>query len=364
MSDSDIYNYGKKIEKTLPNIFDQNNFLAPYKLEIHLPPKTKKLCWLNCPHCYTQEELADEEKISGKRLIEIINEVSWGSPKNGAVPEQIIFSGFRTDPLNSDVFDEVIYFSKLKEFGVGVHSKGLILKNETINVLNSKNNDGDYVTFSVDAGNNRTYNAIHGVNKKANLYYRVVENINNLVSKRNSKDSKLKIRATYLLTNRNCDNQIFDFVKTFSEIGVDTIRFSLPIFPTMGKQNRNSIYEIISKKNLDSFKIKIKELAEEFEEVIYLDFDSEQKKFLPCYTRYIFPSIGYDGYLYPCCLTSSNEFKNLRIADLKKENFWDSYFKQEKLDYCKANCQCDRNSREVNKTLSNILNQNKDFNQD
>ena len=95
MNDSrEVYKYKNKILEKYPNLIERINKedFFPIKVEIHLPPKTEKLCWLNCKHCYTQcdieEKFPEDMRISKERILELIEEISNGNPKNGEVPYQ------------------------------------------------------------------------------------------------------------------------------------------------------------------------------------------------------------------------------------------------------------------------------------
>lgn len=354
-----VYEYKSKIFRKCPDLIQRikdRNFY-PLKVEIHLPPKTKELCWLKCKHCYTQGDINENQKISEQRVIELINEISNGSPINNKKPYQIILSGFRTDPLNSNYFDSVLKYSIEKNFSFGVHTKGIVLSEESIDNLIHGNSEEDYISFSMDAGDNKTYNLVHDIkNPKSLVFSRVVRNIEKLVNEKEKINSNLNIRATYLLTNENSGDSVDSFIKIFSDIGVDTIRFSVPIYPKMGNQDRKTIHEEISEKKLKELEDFFLNIKKENEKIVYLDFPSSSERVLPCFTRHIFPTIGYEGYLYPCCSVASKEFEILRIADLKEQSFWESFYKIKYLDYISANCQCDRNSSETNKEIFRLLN--------
>lgn len=355
----DVYSYGENVCEKFADIPRRikTGSLIPHQVEIHPPPRGKELCWLRCKHCYTQTDLGESQRISGERLVEILDEISQGSPRTGERPEKIILSGFRTDPLNSDIIGNVVEASKQAGFVTGVHTKGLRMTEELIEKLTSNSHTGDYISFSVDAGNNSTYNKVHGVrNPQARLYEQVRENIQRLMDGIRSSNSNLQVRATYLLTNENCDQQVLDFIEQFRELCVHTMRFSVPILPTMGLQERVSEFPKVSVHDLADFEQRFHAMErEDRNDLVYLEFGGNTKKTLPCWSRWLLPTVGYDGHLYPCCLVASQEFEALRIADLTKEKFWDSYYKQVALDFHGTNCQCDRKAAEIHQAVSSRL---------
>lgn len=359
---TNVYSYGESVLSKFTNLTErvESDTLIPHQIEIHPPPKGKKLCWFGCKHCYTQTDIDESERILGSRLVEIIDEVSNGSPKTGEKPEKLIISGFRTDPLNSNTIFDVLEASKRGKFVTGIHTKGLKLTDELIEGLTRDNIEGDYISFSIDAGNNLTYNKVHGVNNhQAILYDQVRKNISRLMDKVRTSNSDLKVRLTYLLTNENCDEQVVDFIKHFSDLGVHTLRFSIPILPTMGNQERNNDFPKVSVHDLKVFEERFYNLKKEDTDFVYLKFENNPHRVQPCWSRWLLPTIGYDGYLYPCCLVASKEFESLRIADVKKVGFWDAYYKKVDLDLGLANCQCDRKAAEIHDAVNYNLEKNK-----
>ena len=47
---------------------------------------------------------------------------------------------------------------------------------------------------------------------------------------------------------------------------------------------------------------------------------------IPCYARYIFPTVGFDGWLYNCSQSSAPNFRSAALGDLTKKDFWDLYY--------------------------------------
>ena len=83
---------------------------------------------------------------------------------------------------------------------------------------------------------------------------------------------------------------------------------------------------------------------------------------MPCFARYVFPTVGFDGWLYNCSQSSAPNFRLSALGDLKINNFWDLYYnyKVEKFnDYlisCSKNindtgCRCDRKEHVLNQQI-------------
>tara|TARA_B100000242_G_C43009306_1_gene469186 strand:+ start:535 stop:882 length:348 start_codon:yes stop_codon:yes gene_type:complete len=83
---------------------------------------------------------------------------------------------------------------------------------------------------------------------------------------------------------------------------------------------------------------------------------------LPCYARYLFPTIGFDGWLYNCSQSSAPNFRSTALGDLTKNDFWDLFYNYDSknldsyLSICNkkiadSGCRCDRKEHIVNQSV-------------
>ena len=98
--------------------------------------------------------------------------------------------------------------------------------------------------------------------------------------------------------------------------------------------------------------------------ILFVDADEEYNIFnkaqsLPCFARYVYPTVGFDGWLYNCSQSSAPNFRESALGDLNKNNFWDlfynyedknfkDYFKSCNLKIKNSNCRCDRKEHLLN----------------
>ena len=54
---------------------------------------------------------------------------------------------------------------------------------------------------------------------------------------------------------------------------------------------------------------------------------------LPCFARFIFPTVGYDGWLYNCSQSSAPNFHGTALGDLSQAKFWDLYYDYDASDF-------------------------------
>ena len=132
--------------------------IIPHQVEFQAPPRGKKICWLECPYCYGLSAEDNGERLEKKRGLEILGQILEGGVK------KIIFAGYATDPLNSSYIEDLLDLTISKKAIFGFNTKALRVSDKFFRILDSKKIiDGSYISLSVDAGSNETYNKIHGV---------------------------------------------------------------------------------------------------------------------------------------------------------------------------------------------------------
>ena len=86
---------------------------------------------------------------------------------------------------------------------------------------------------------------------------------------------------------------------------------------------------------------------------------------LPCFARFLFPSIGFDGWLSHCSESAAPHFRELALGNLAERDFWDVYYDYAPADVeklladsaekmCKTGCKCDRKEHVVNARLRSL----------
>ncbi len=342
--------------------------IIPYQVEFQPPPSSlKKICWLECAYCYGAS--ADDSKsprMEKALALRVLNEISFGGVK------KVIFAGYATDPLNSPYIDDLLREAINLNLIFGFNTKALKISDNFIEQISRKNiQSSSYLSLSVDAGSDKTYNIMHSIKANVNIYSRVVENAKKI---RKANDD-IDLSAAYLInkTNDNLD-EIKQFIKDFKGVGCNFLRFSflqqpkdiklcentLPNFKEQEKiKNKISDYLI----SQDSPECKVKLIDIDQEEDIY-----GKTRTLPCFARFIFPTVGYDGWLYNCSQSSSPNFHSTALGNLAENNFWDLFYKynisnqkdfftncSEKIK--KSGCRCDRKMHLANKAIikSNVF---------
>jgi len=336
---------------------------VPYQIEIQPGrEKGKALCWMSCPYCYGGSAQNSGERLSAERYKEIIKEVSSGP--NGRI-EKLILAGYATDPLNYEHFDDLYECSINNDFITGIHTKLLKISKKFLSLVSQKNvRENSYISISVDAGFKESYNVTHGITTSVDILKKIYENIHNI---QNVKNKVIDINTTYLLTVHNSSlEEISKSIEDLQSLEVDTLRFSFPQVPRKYdyKQKTNIFIE-----NRSDLIKKIKDLIDKkqndktFVSIVDPDtkYEINELRAIPCYARFAHPAIGLDGYLYHCSESSSPDFHDQSLGNLKDKNFWELYYSYNKNDVekdfklmAKNNCMCDRKlfivNREFQKT--------------
>ena len=108
--------------------------------------------------------------------------------------KKIIFAGYATDPLNCSYIEDLLELTIKKKAVFGFNTKAIRVSERFLDVLKDNNIvDTSYISLSVDAGSNDTYNKIHAVKSKANIYDKVLINAQNLGSVKKLKNFDLML---------------------------------------------------------------------------------------------------------------------------------------------------------------------------
>ena len=364
------YSYSNTIIKDFDKFKDKiiSKTIIPYQVEFQPPPSSlKKICWLECSYCYGGSADDSESPRMDKELaLRVLNEIASGGVK------KVIFAGYATDPLNSPYIDELLEEAINLNLIFGFNTKALRISEKFIEQISRKNIEkSSYLSLSVDAGSDEVYNKMHSIKAKVEIYSRVLENTDKI----RKANENIDLSAAYLInkTNDNLD-EIKKFIKDFKNAGCNFLRFSflqkpkdiqlcdktLPSLKEQEKIKSKILDYIISQ---DSPECKVKLIDIDKDEEIY-----RKKRTVPCFARFIFPTVGYDGWLYNCSQSSAPNFHSTAMGNLAENNFWDLFYKynisnqkdffsscSEKIK--KSGCRCDRKMHLANKAIikSNVF---------
>jgi len=296
-------------------IFKKNKL--PRHLELHLPPKNfNNLCWCNCSYCYGQiyRTKKTTDYITKDEVLKIIRETSSKINK-------FIFSGIYTDPLYTDcINDSILEVKRNIGNNYGVHSKGIEFNNGLIYQLTEYATNNDYISINLDTVDEIEFYKITKTQEFKNILNAIKINVKKLAKIKQRNNSPLRIIITTVLTNLNTNISSIEKLINFCDCsGVDVLRFTLPqniILSKTTQENQNIPQQIINL--INSYKKRISTEIIIFEKPYLSNTDS----IVSCYSQFLYPTIGCDGYVYPCCQVAHEYFNELRIGDCKKENFW------------------------------------------
>tara|TARA_B100000989_G_scaffold287115_1_gene256421 strand:- start:6351 stop:7478 length:1128 start_codon:yes stop_codon:yes gene_type:complete len=352
--------YIKNVEDFKSKLFEKK--LVPYQVEFQAPPRGKKICWLECPYCYGLSAEDNGERLNKDRGLEILNEILEGGVR------KIIYAGYATDPLNCSYIDDLLEITVLKKAIFGFNTKALRISDNFFDTLkNNKIVDTSYISLSVDAGTNETYNKIHAVRGSAKIYDKVLLNTQKLGEIR--KKNYFDLSAAYLV-NIHSGNE-YDcekFMNDFISAGCNVIRFTFPQQPK-GIQTDEGVVPL--EKEKVNYKKIIERLKSKYENsdcsILIVDADTDydiykKPRTIPCFARYVFPTVGFDGWLYNCSQSSAPNFRSSALGDLTKNNFWDLFYNYDLNNFgsfqktcnqkiASTGCKCDRKEHVLNQKL-------------
>ena len=358
--------YFKSADDLLEKIIAKK--VVPYQLEVQ-PGRIKgnKICWMPCSYCYGGSSKNDGQRLEPERYLDIIDQTNNGPHGN---IKKIIYAGYATDPLNYEHIDDLLEKSVNSGQIVGIHSKLIKISDMLVKILTSDQiADTSYLTVSVDGGDDKSYNLAHSLSEKVKVYNRVIENIKKLNDAASNNKNKLDISANYLVTKVNCSkDEVFTGIENLINAGVHSIRFSFPQLPRGIDSYEGTI--IPNKDEVKKIFEDIKPVIDEFKnnktEVILIDYDAEKKiteaRTMPCFSRFIYPAMSYDGFLSNCSQSAATHFRNMALGNLQTTDFWDAFYdydeknifdfmKNEYKKMKKNDCRCDRKEHTINQIL-------------
>jgi MoaA/NifB/PqqE/SkfB family radical SAM enzyme len=344
-----------------------NKTIVPHQVEVQPGPIGGDICWLKCPYCYGHTAQDSGERLSPERYVEIMTQIADGGVK------KVIFAGYATDPLFYTHIEDIVQVALDYNQITGFHTKAINISDRLAKQITGVSiTPLSYFSISVDSGNNETYNKVHGVpQSQAKLYDKVIANIARLVEERSKTDAPLDISATYLLNPlNNSSEEVLKSIHDLRDAGVDLIRFTFPQSPRGYSINSNDP-NIPNQEQIAEYMKRLRPLIEQENsskcQVLILDLDGmhdvyEVSRSLPCFARYIFPSIGFDGWLSHCSESAAPHFRGLAMGNLQEQDFWDVFYNYDVENFKEGmdvtcgkmeqfNCKCDRKEHVVNSRL-------------
>ena len=336
--------------------------IIPHQVEFQAPPRGEKICWLECPYCYGLSAEDTKERLEKERGIEILKQILKGGVK------KIIFAGYATDPLNCSYIEDLLELTISKKAIFGFNTKALRVSEKFLSILDKGEiTEGSYISLSIDAGSNETYNKIHNVKGSANIYDKVLKNVKNLGMCREK--NKFDLSAAYLVNIHSGNSYDYEkFINDFIDAGCNLLRFT---FPQQPKDVKTEKGVVPSEKEIISYKAELEKLQKKYSSsncsILVIDADSENNIYnkprtTPCYARYVYPAVGFDGWLYNCSQSSAPNFRASALGNLNKSDFWNLFYDYDNENFedfstkCNSKingsgCRCDRKEHVVNNSV-------------
>ena len=363
------YKYSANYIKDYSEFYNQviNKTIIPYQVEFQPPPRsTKKICWLECPYCYGLSADDNSDRMGRERAIEIMQQIAKGGVR------KIIFAGYATDPLNSPYLEDLLEIAIDNKMIFGFNTKALKVSKRLLDLLSRKDIvKKSYMSLSIDAGSNEVYNAIHAVKGNVKLYDKILNNVIQIGKANITNGLKFDISAAYLVNIHNHDvNEVNHFIDDFQDAGCNLLRFT---FPQPPRDIKTEPGVVPTKDEIRSYKRKLDPIINEENNkncvTMMTDADSQHDIFkkprtLPCFARFVYPTVGFDGWLYHCSQSSAPNFRPMSLGNLNKYDFWElfynydlskpeEYFKQCGSKMKSTGCRCDRKMHVLNQSVIN-----------
>lgn len=358
------YRYWKQLLAHLEgdtNVFFNGKLVYPRQFEIHLPGNHLRPCDLQCPHCagkYFQKDLGTWEQ-EGLELLDKLE---------GKIPYHV-YGGAYTEPLINPYY--LAFLNMTKKYGnhFGIHTNGILLAKleEQLGWLTELNRIStdrvDYLSVSLDAGFPWSWAKTKGT-RKEQLFNEIIEGMRKAVQIREKAGKGHAIRLCYLISPFSDSPENFaTIVNTARDIGVDSLRFSIPFAPYNQdfdevrkykwghEQPMTVVYE-------DALAPYLSESEEERPYIFYTgpEFtDIDRFDFNQCIYCYYQITYGADGYVYKCSTTATPTMAVCRVGKITSDldEFHKMILKNANPDFDANTCfsrgaRCNRMGMEIN----------------
>lgn len=341
----------------LSKIFN-GKLVYPRQFEIHLPGDGKTACNFNCCYCQARKL----EKTLGRfeeTALSLVNKLG------GKIP-WITFSGQYTEPLLNPYLFHFIKAIKKQGSYYGIHTNGSLLglldvKNGFLMKLcEESDSSNDFITCSLDAGFPESHMSTKGL--KTNWFHSIILGLKRLIETREARDFP-SVRVTYLMNEQNSSpDEIKSVISMMREIGVNSLRFSIPYDCYGNSLDKTSEYK---RKVELKYERKYHDLVSPYlsnnSEKPYVYWmppkyqDVDSMDYKVCVDGYYQICLGADGWFYRCTSAAATDFKACRLGkatdDLGK--FENIIRKNQDRDWSPSACfaqgaRCSRMALEIN----------------
>lgn len=339
------YNY---VGDLVARLVKSNDF--PLQVELHPGSHCGSL---RCSYCYSRRQVLCDGLITIDHYSRLFDDLIDNSPF-------IEISGIGSDPLSYPDFCKLLRLIRRRGFSFGIHTKGVLLSNELIRLLSAERSEGSYITIGVDSANADTYNRLHGLLPKSNVYQEVRENIIRLYAEKQRRRSRLKVNLAYLLfVNNSSKKDIEEFIQTFGD-HADLIRFSIPQVPNVA----NPI-NYLNRKETDGVLRLLEKYANDRITVLNFTESTHDEAFEFCWAQRFNATIDKGGNVFPCPQVALKDYFGLSWGNITEHRFrdiWnsDTRRKMQEMSVRHMKCRvCDRKDESINKEFNELMDLNR-----
>lgn len=321
---------------------------------IHVRIKPTNICAHNCWYCAYRadniqlgEDMVARDFIPKEKMMEIIDDlVDTGV-------EAVTFSG-GGDPFYYPFLLDTVKRLSQTHIKFASLTNGAKLQGEIASIFA---HNGTWLRISVDGWDDESYSQYRGVHRGE--FTKVMKNLEDF-KKMNGKC----LLGIYIIVDTKNASHIYDLVKRFKDIGVDSVKIAPCIVSNSGKEN-NEYHAPIFKLVKEQIQRAIGEFAGDGFEIFdsyHEQLETFEKEYRWCPYIQINPVIGADLNIYSCHDKAYNLKEGL-IGSIKNQRFKDFWFSDKnnffRIDptiHCNHHCMVN----EKNKLILDYLNADKE----
>tara|TARA_Y100000310_G_scaffold290318_1_gene317409 strand:- start:359 stop:1438 length:1080 start_codon:yes stop_codon:yes gene_type:complete len=336
-----IFHFKDKID-SLPR--ENKKILPP----IHIRIKPTNVCGHNCEYCAYRadnlqlgKDMVIRDFIPKEKMMEIIDDLDDMGVK------AVTFSG-GGDPFCYPYFLETIQKLSKTNIKFAALTNGSMMKGEVAKLFAKY---ATWIRVSIDGWDDKSYSEFRKV--PLGEFSKVMKNIEEFSEYKKKYNGKCFFGVS-IITGRKNAPHLFDMIKSFKSIGVNSVRITSVIISNDGKEcyeYHKPIFDLVK-----SQVAKARELEDENFEIFdgyHAELEPFKKPYDWCPYAQIQPIIGADLNIYPCHDKAYNLDSGLMgtIKDKSFKDYWlndkDKFFKINPSIDCNHHCAVDSRNKVI-----------------
>ncbi|MBR3601204.1 MAG: radical SAM protein [Lachnospiraceae bacterium] len=307
---------------------------------VHITIGLTEYCCHKCVFCHSEFATSDTTRnatMQREQLISFLKEAY----ECGVKSVTLVGSG---EPLLHPEIEEILRDIKNIGLEIGIFTNGSKAKGTLLNTIIDT---CTFVRFSINAGDSKEHEKVHGV---VGDFENIVSNVSEMVKKKKEKNLKFPTIGTQMVFYEGNYRSMVKAAKMWGEIGVDYFEIK-PVIAGEGNQVDKTVFPAKDKEEVH----KLMDEAKQYETNTYNVYtkynqyivtqDTNNRQYTKCYGSLLDMNLWADGNIFVC---ANLEHERYIIGNIYKNTFKEIWNGEQKkkirqsinLKACPKGCRC------------------------